>query len=158
MSRWKIKSRIKAKRKSPECREQAEGSGPQLITGGLSGWPFSTTIQPVSRADLPALNSYFRAHELLPLSYVFDPQQEKCRRIVAIAAKLLKDPKASKKELTRAIVILGHSPTPSAIEALDRMSEAGHRLSSMARMALDECLGMAADEGLLDSLSAREMN
>jgi len=149
---------MKAGRKPPERPEMAQDSGSQLTTGGLPGWPLSTTIQPVSSADLPALNAYFRAHELLPPSYLFDPQQAKYRRIVAMAVMLLKDPTAQNKELTRAIVILGHSPTPGAIVALERMSEAGHHLSNMARMALDECRGMAAEEGLLDTLAAREMN
>lgn len=158
MSRWKIKRRNKVDRKSrkPRARRRA----PQILSirGGMTGDTLETTITPVTMADMPALQRYFRAHELLPAGYLYDPQQDKYQRIVAMAVKLLEDPTARKTELTRAIVILGHSPTPSAIEALERMSEARHKLSKMARMALDECLGMAAELGPPDRRATGEMN
>lgn len=111
----------------------------------MSRWKIETNITPVALADMPALQRYFKAHELLPTGYLFDPRQDKYQRIVAMAVSLLRDTTARKKELTRAIVILGHSPTPSAIEALERMAEARHSLSNMARMALEECLTLVAD-------------
>lgn len=158
MSRWKIKRRIKSARRKQEHREKREDQGITLISAGLPGCSYPTMVQQISAADAPAMSRYLKAHQLLPRDYDFDPRQKKYQRIVTMAVKLLEDKTAKKKELTRAIAILGHSPTPHAIEALERMAAAGHPLSGVARMALQECLGMASQVGLVTAPAAGGMN
>lgn len=160
MSRWKIKRRRKSgksKRRQVSERQRArspepwpeprpEPAGLSMVTGSFAGPGFSYTVDPMSAEDYPHLMRYFKAHEVLPIFYRFDPAKRKYQRQLANCLEQLADPEATDEELTRAIVILGHSPDPSAITALETYSEAGQGLSGMARMALQECLGMLAEE------------
>jgi hypothetical protein len=154
MSRWKLKRSRKSEQKKSERREERgrskeanrpEEEAPPIhnITMGMPGSPFKTTIGQVSSSDVPALARYYKAHSLLPRNYVFDARERRYRRIVTMAVDLLRDPKAKKKSRTRAIVILGHSPSPIAIHALEALASSDLPQADLARMALDECLSLA---------------
>lgn len=168
MSRWKLKGRrnnrkSKGRQARELAREQAQAqeqelaqaqarepqpqpAGRSVVTGSLAGPDFSYTVDPMSAEDYPHLMRYFKAHEALPHFYRFDPARRKYQRHLADSLEQLADPEASLEALTRAIAILGHSPDPRAISALEAYSDAGRELSGMARMALQECLGMLAEE------------
>ncbi len=154
MSRWKIKRRRTSEQKRRERQERRDRPekqkrpAAQSIRFGIGNSspesPFRATISPVSPADIPVLARYFKAHRLLPRNYLFDPSEPKYRRIAAKAVVILRDPKAKKKEHTRAIVILGHSPSPLAVNALQELAQSNHPQADLARMALDECFDMMA--------------
>lgn len=85
--------------------------------------------------------AYTRAHALLPSSpsAVFDP--EVYRRHERRCIEHLEQPEDCPTEtlLLRAILILGHCGTESAVDALTAFGHGDHALAPMAQLALVEC-------------------
>ena len=146
MSRWKIKRSRSLGWKKRERSERKEEQVPQMITVGLPGSGLSGSVVPISPADSPHLARYLKAHKLLPFMYRFDPHKRKYQRYLEKSLRVLTDADATTLDLTRAIVVLGHSPCERAIAALERLSQTDHTMSGLARMALQECLMWMAND------------
>jgi hypothetical protein len=103
--------------------------------GGVSG-------RRVPAKDLEALNTYLGAHALLPPgmpdSGIADPG------LIGESLEVLGDDEASPEALIEAIVVLGHTPSMTAHDALRRHAASTRPLASIAGIAADECLDWIA--------------
>lgn len=145
MSKFKAKRRQPISGKQRSARKEKKPRGLTMITGN-AGPGFSYTVTPVTAEDAPHLAPYFKAHKYLPFWYQYDPTKRRYRQSVERALRALADADATTEDLTRAIVILGHSPDPQAVTALEELGERDHELAGMARMALQECLTMMGED------------
>ena len=88
-------------------------------------------------ADEDVGMDYIAAHSLLPEYHGFphaDPHPD-----VEAALNVLARREPSSQAMRRALVILGHSPTPRSLTALSALASADSPWSAFARFALSEC-------------------
>ncbi|MFW5741001.1 MAG: hypothetical protein ACOC1F_11610 [Myxococcota bacterium] len=115
---------------------------PLTVTTDLGGNPAFFTL--VDERSRKAVTTYFEAHALLPrrMQEGMEPPQPTIRE----AIEVLQDEQSDADALLRAIVILGHVPTPSAHDALKRHAASGRTHADVAVVAADECAGWMAQE------------
>lgn len=135
----------KNRRKGAGRKKSTGGSGPATIVGtiGLTDDNPGVFTTEVPRGSERAYMDYLEMHDYLPHMYVFDETSAPHRTAVSNAIDVLSDKQASRTALSRALILLGHSPSREAIFALQRFAESNHYLARIARFALDECLGWA---------------
>jgi hypothetical protein len=92
-----------------------------------------------SRAVVEEMTAYIKAHHLLPDTFIFDGSTG-AKRLVARAARMVRESKSGDDDRLAAIVLLGHSPCELAVKTLARFVETSHPLAGTARFALSECL------------------
>ena len=89
------------------------------------------------------MHSYMSAHSLLPNDYHLGGPMARALEKEAFTA--LGDEAAPEVALLRSIVILGHTPTAAALQALHEHATSGRRLAGVAQMAADECADWMSD-------------
>jgi len=98
---------------------------------------FNITSTPIAEEDIGTMHSYMNAHSLLPGDYHLGGPLAQALEKEAFA--VLADETAPDVALLRSIVILGHTPTATALQALHEHVTSGRRLAGVAKMAADEC-------------------
>jgi hypothetical protein len=127
----------KSRRRPAGAKKRRANSGQYYLMTGLTYGDFRVTGTPVDKKDLAALPVYCQAHSLLPPDYHILGHTTVTQQREALA--VMDRPAASSAELLRAIVILGHSPTADALEALERHGASSRTHARMARLAATEC-------------------
>jgi hypothetical protein len=131
MSRRKIRPR----------KKPAQPQGFTYQTFRLVPEGIEITDHVVPAEDVESLELYIGAHDLMPSCFVFDGGRE-CLAEVEEAATTLALEHAEDHEIARAIIVLGHSPCPRAIEALTRATDLPYPFGKMAHHALSECISI----------------
>jgi hypothetical protein len=137
----KSKSRIRrqkpARRKAPK-RPNSNRDGAQqadsMIGSFLNG---SVTSRPIAAADMGAMQTYAAAHSILPPEFYRNANPPDS--YINEALRALNDEGANAHALLRAIVVLGHTPNVTALEALRCYGQSDRPHAAIARMATDEC-------------------
>ncbi|MBN1945578.1 MAG: hypothetical protein JW797_07865 [Bradymonadales bacterium] len=128
------------KRKSRRCETRSCVSiYPELDqkTGRIRLRSFTYEVEP---RDIPLLDAYWEAHQLLPEMYQYDEGEH--RQLVLEAAGVLGARDSSNEECLEAITLLGHSPCSEALDSLCRFSRTDHLFAGLARIAMGECAGL----------------
>jgi hypothetical protein len=94
----------------------------------------------IDREDLPNLNVWRDSHALLPDAYWY--QSPESAPIIATALRTLAQNPDDPEDMLKAIAVLGHSPIPEALKALDEVGRGGGAYAGVARLALCECAAM----------------
>jgi hypothetical protein len=101
---------------------------------------------PVSEAASADADLYFFAHSLLPADFVCGEPAPPA--LVAAAIATLNQPEtATSHDVLRALVLLGHSPSSAALEALSRAVAQGGPWAGVAELARAECADWGAALG-----------
>lgn len=93
-----------------------------------------TVVDPSSEAEVVR---YIEAHAMLPEG--FDATKAAWMATVSEALATMSDAQAGDDARLRSIVVLGHTPTPAALDTLERHAESGGKLATVAMIAADEC-------------------
>ncbi len=117
---------------------------------------FNISNTPIAEEDMGALHAYMNAHALLPADYHLGGST--ARALAQEALDSLGNDAAPEVAWLRSIVILGHTPTAAALQALDRHAQSGRPLAGMAKMASDECADWMSDAAATDTLASDMVN
>lgn len=118
------------------CQELPDGPITGL-TARFTDAGFDITSTPIAEEDQEAWRTYLDAHMLLPGDYhLGGPMAE---AVAEEAFDVLGKKQATEIAWLRSIVVLGHTPTATALEALNHHATSGQPLADVARMAADEC-------------------
>jgi len=128
--------------------ETATGAGQSLFeTATYPVWDARTGrvelvsyMWEIDRSDIPHVPAWREAHAMLPDTYRYDPYES--RPLIASALRTLADADARRFQMLAAIALLGHSPCPEALRALDEVGRGGGAYAGVARLALCECAAM----------------
>jgi len=133
------KKRSKNRRRNRQ-RRQRKQPAPVLVTTSLDGLEVSTCALP--GVDLSHMQTYMEAHVLLPQDLDFGemPHPEHVRS----AVNVLEAERSTPRRCLEAIVLLGHSPCPEALDALGRYARSGRPFAGLAPIAEAECLDLLA--------------
>jgi len=114
------------------------------LTARLTDEGFDISSTPIAEEDLDAWRTYLEAHALLPGDYhLGGPMAE---AVAEEAFDVLGKEGAPQVAWLRSIVVLGHTPTATALQALNHHATSGRPLADVARMAADECADWISHE------------
>ncbi len=113
--------------RSPSSDMAAAGEGP--------GW----SVRTIEMEDMMSHMDYMAAHRLLPPTFVpgetyGQPQEH--------ALAVIKNRASTPEAILEAIVILGHSPLPDSLAALEVHAASDEPYAEVAARALEECLDL----------------
>jgi len=97
----------------------------------------------VDECSKQAVTTYIDAHKLLPRTS--EEAMRTRQPTIAEALAILEDEQADADAQLHAIVILGHTPTPWAHEALKRYAASNRVHAEVAWVAADECASWVGD-------------
>jgi len=124
--------------REPVDRDEPPVSKPIVgMTARLTADGFDVTSTPIAAEDMDAWHAYVDAHVLLP--YDYDLGGPIAEAVADEAFDVLGKEGAPEIAWLRSIVILGHTPTVAALEALHRHASSGQPLADVARLAANEC-------------------
>ncbi|MBI5532185.1 MAG: hypothetical protein HY898_05700 [Deltaproteobacteria bacterium] len=109
---------------------------PYTISSELGGLPLMLTVVDASCSQ--AVVQYIEAHSLLPNG--FDGTASAWTSTVSDSLAALGDANGEPAAWIRAILVLGHTPTQLALDALQRHAASGRKFADLARVAADECV------------------
>jgi len=134
-----MSNKVTIKQKKKSTRKVQDERPISMVSTRLdTGQSFSFDVEP---ADVQYLHAYMNAHRLIPSDFEFG--SARAQGLYEGALATVADPEALPDEsLLKAIVVLGHCPSPAAIAALEGFTSRGHLHSRVAAIALEECLGM----------------
>lgn len=96
----------------------------------------------VTAKDVRHVAAYMEAHALIPPD--FDLRNPEDRVAAEASLHALSQPETPPDALALAVVVLGHSPTSEALEALVRHGRSRRPFAGIARVASTECAAMIA--------------
>jgi hypothetical protein len=134
------RSQRRRKRRPTPTRRARQEQAPQLLTAFFGSGGVSA--RPVAAQSVDALHTYFAAHDLLPRSMSDSGVDEAA--LIERSLRVLDDSESSAAALLEALVILGHTPTMGAYEALQRHAASKRPHADVAALAAEECLDWIA--------------
>ena len=93
----------------------------------------------VRQRYMPYDELYWLAYRLLPDIYVYGGEKEDDQKMVQEAVAVLAQAGMNRRQILWALALLGNSPCPRAVDALQNFCARDHPLSPVARCALKEC-------------------
>lgn len=129
-SRRQDRRRTRRRQKSQRRRREDRGLPP------VDGIP-PLIISTMASTPDEALSTYLAAHVLVPEGHPSPSPASQAH--VARALCTLDDPAAPTESVLWAIMVLGHTPEQSALEALERYAASDAEHAAVARHAIDEC-------------------
>lgn len=131
------KSRRQGKRSKKRARKRRKGPQEMWMTAAFVNG-VETSAHPIDAKDQPSLQSYIQAHALLPRD--FSPHEDPTAfELGTEAVKVLGDQQATEPDVLLAIMMLGHTPSGAALQALQRHAVSERPFANIAKMAAIEC-------------------